>query len=443
MATLNDHVSVTISLAAFTPSRVSFSVPLIIGFHNRFPQIVKTYSSIQEMSEDGFTAEDAEYQVAAKVFSQNPTVAQIKVGRLTGGQTARVMTLLPVAVNETLYRVSVNGVPYSFTSDASATAAEISTGLAAAINAGSQPVTASVSSNNLVITADVVGPDFSISVADSSLWSSIQDTSAVRSSLSSDLVAISQADGNFYAVLMTRNNAADINLVSQWVQANNRILVANAVNFGSIVAAENCLASNTTNLLAVLNTALRTRTFAIFTKNDGDYPAAALVGAILWRIPGSYTAKFKSLLSVSPDFLSTSERLNVEQRSGNHYQTVAGVPIVSTGVMSAGAPFYLDTVILIDWIEARIKEEVFATFTFNEKIPFTDAGISIIGSAVRKVLGAAEENGGIEQGWSVFLPKNANISAIDKSQRFLEGVRFDCKEAGAIHSVAISGRVSP
>jgi hypothetical protein len=443
MATLSDHVSVAISLAAFTPSRQSFSIPLIAGYHTRFPELTRTYSSLQELADDGFTSEDAEYNTAAVIFAQSPTVAQIKVGRLAGAQVARVVTMLPTAVNSTVYEVIINGVSYSFTSDASATAAEISGGLVSAINAGTQAVTASLSTNNLVLTADVAGPDFFVDVGNVALWASIQDTTGARSSLDADLTAIATADENFYALLLTRNNAADLNVAAAWVASRKRILLLNAINYGAIVSAEDNLAANSTNLLADLNAALNTRAFPIFTYHDADNPAAAVVGALLWKTPGTYTAKFKQLLGVQAETLTSTERTNIETRKGNHYQTVAGVPILSQGTMSAGGAYYLDTVIFMDWLEARIKEEVFTAFTFNDKIPFTDAGIAIIASCVRKILGLAESNSAINSGWTVTVPNAASISATDKSNRFLDNVKFDCVYSGAIHSVAISGRVSP
>lgn len=68
--------------------------------------------------------------------------------------------------NDTAYTVTVNGVPFTFTSDATATAAEIMTGLAALINAGSEPVSAGRNGTYLWINPDVRSVPFSLGISD-------------------------------------------------------------------------------------------------------------------------------------------------------------------------------------------------------------------------------------------------------------------------------------
>jgi hypothetical protein len=68
------------------------------------------------------------------------------------------------AVNSTLYTVTLNGVVFQFTSDASATTVEITAGLRDAINAGSEPVRASGSDTPLIVDAAVDGNDFTHAV---------------------------------------------------------------------------------------------------------------------------------------------------------------------------------------------------------------------------------------------------------------------------------------
>lgn len=73
------------------------------------------------------------------------------------------------AVNSTIYTVTINGVDNTYTSDASATTAEIAAGLAAAINASVDvlvtPVTATyVSGATFTVSADVAGTGFTIAV---------------------------------------------------------------------------------------------------------------------------------------------------------------------------------------------------------------------------------------------------------------------------------------
>ena len=67
---------------------------------------------------------------------------------------ARDIKVTPTAENNTLYRVTINGTDYDYTSDADATVAEISSGLASAVNGGAQPVSATDNGTDVDIAGD-------------------------------------------------------------------------------------------------------------------------------------------------------------------------------------------------------------------------------------------------------------------------------------------------
>jgi hypothetical protein len=442
MAVLEDIVRVDIAVQSQSPSRATFAVPLIAGFHTRFAERVRSYSSIDALEDDGFVATDAEHKIASAIFAQSPTVPLIKVGRLAGAQNARVVKLLATARNETAYVVEINGTEFSFTSDVDATAAEIATGLTSAINAGSLPVTASVDTNNLMLTADVSGPDFYVDVTDESLWASIQDTTAARSSLATDLSEILAADPDWYALVLTRNNHLDIAAAAAWIETRKRVLFAGAINFGAIVSAQNNLGSNSTSLVGVLAALTYNRTGTVFTKHEADFPHAALLGAVLPLDPGSWTAHCKTLTGVQASLLSDTERINLEANFGNHYQVVAGINVLFNGYMASGR--FFDLQVFVDWNEARIKEEIFSAMAFSDnKIPYTQAGIDIIENCISKVLDQGTQQGGWAPGTTfVRSPKFSTISAGNKAARLLDDVVFGGTYAGAIHEVEVAGKLT-
>jgi hypothetical protein len=88
------------------------------------------------------------------------------VGRLRKDPdgTAQVDTITPTAANTTQYALSISGKAYFFTSDASGTAAEIVTGLTAAINADADCLATASGSATLVLTAKTAGIGFVTSV---------------------------------------------------------------------------------------------------------------------------------------------------------------------------------------------------------------------------------------------------------------------------------------
>ncbi len=443
MAVLEDVVTVDISVSSRSPSRATFAVPLIVGFHTRFAELVRTYNTVAQMEADGFTSEDAEHALATSILSQSPTVPRIKVGRLTGAQVARVVKLLATARNSSEYSIIINGRTFSFTSDGTATALEIATGLVALVNADlTLAVTASLDGSNLVLTADVAGPDFFVDVADEALWASIQDTTAARGSLAADLAAILVADADWYALCLTRQNHLDAAAAAAFVQTRKRIFVTSTQNFGAIVAAQDNLAAVATNLLGVLGASSYSRSFALFSKHGADFVAEGLLGVVLPKDPGSWTAKFKTVLGSQASNLTPTEQANVEANNGNHYQTIAGIDFVSQGKTASGQ--FLDVIVFSDWLEARIKEEILTAMLFLDKVPFTEAGVGIIENAVLKVLDLGVTQGGLVKGTTyVRSPAVTSISSADKLLRYLDGVTFGGDLAGAVHSARLEGTLAP
>ena len=77
-----------------------------------------------------------------------------EVSRSVDLTRARFIRVTPTAANSTLYRVTINGTNYDYTSDADATVAEITAGLTSAINGGVEPVAATDNGTDLDIAGD-------------------------------------------------------------------------------------------------------------------------------------------------------------------------------------------------------------------------------------------------------------------------------------------------
>jgi len=441
VARIDDSVDIDISVASLTPSRTSFGIPLIAIFHTAFAELVKSYGSIDEVADD-FGTDEATYMAAAAIFSQNPAPSTVKIGRLgSGGQTARVVKLDPNVINSTAYAVSIDGTEYSITSDANATAAEIVDALVSAINAGSQAITASNASDKLTLTGDVAGVDFFVGVGDIALWTSIQDTSTGRGSdLTTDLADIEASDSDWYGLVLTRSNAADTLSVAAWIEARTKVFFPSVLNWGAIVSAENNLSANGTNGLFDLNAASYTRTFPLFSKHDDNFQGAALAGRLLALDPGSYTAKFKTLAGVTVDDLTSTEEAAIETYKGNHYLSVASNSILQEGTASSGR--FIDLTIFLDWLYAEIQSELFAAQLLNDKVPFTQGGMNMLGGCVRKALRRGVDIGGLDaDSLVVSVPTLSSLATADKAARYLNAIRFTADYVGAVHKVRIVGKV--
>ena len=56
---------------------------------------------------------------------------------------------------------------------------------------------------------------------------------------------------------------------------------------------------------------------------------------------------------------------------------------------------WIDIVRFRDWLKMEIQLNVFNVLRVNDKVPYTDKGISLIGNALNGTLQTAQNNGGI------------------------------------------------
>lgn len=132
---LQDIVAVSITRVSSAVTQQGFSTPCILAYQTRrTSDRVHSYASLAEMTAAGYTPDDAAYKIASALWSQPNPPAAIKIGRRANAFTKSVR-LTPEASNSTAYTVECEGLEATYTSDSSATVAEICTNLTTAINA--------------------------------------------------------------------------------------------------------------------------------------------------------------------------------------------------------------------------------------------------------------------------------------------------------------------
>jgi hypothetical protein len=104
---LDSIVNVTITSQTQSISEPGFGTPLILGTNKTFTDLARAYSSISGVAED-FTPQQLEYIAAQAVFSQNPTVEQLYIGRRD--VPVVTMNVTTPLLNQS-YTVAVNGAP--------------------------------------------------------------------------------------------------------------------------------------------------------------------------------------------------------------------------------------------------------------------------------------------------------------------------------------------
>ena len=429
---LSDIVQVNITTQATAPSRVGFGTPLVMAYHTVFPERARIYKSITAMVDDGFAPNDPAVRAVQAILSQNPKVGEVVVGRAANAPTQKI-NLAPVVANDTLYRVTINGVDFDFTSDATATADEITAGLALAINGGSEPVTATDNVGDLDLVTDTAGLLFTLEV-DRQLLK--QANTTVDPGIVADISAVQNENNDWYALHLTSLGKAEIEAAAAYIEAQVKAMIVSSAD-------DDIYTTATTDVGSALSTANYARTALMYhPKSMIQYAGAAWAGKNLPKDPGSITWKFKTLAGVDTVQLTETEITNLENKNVNHFTSVSGISITQQGTMAGGT--FIDITRSVDFLRARLQEFIYAQLANLDKIPFTDEGVAVIEAEVRAVLQL-----GIGQGILaanpepvITVPRVADVSFSDKASRLLPDVEFEATLAGAIHSVQIEGVVS-
>lgn len=431
---LDSIVNVAIDAQTTSPTRKGFGTPLIAGYHDHWVDSrTRVYTSLLGMIADGFVTTDAIYKAARAVFAQNPRPQQIMVGRFTVAATM-TLELTPVVQNLHPYLVTINGAPFTFTSDASATAAEIVDGLVALINAGAEPVTASNAADVLRLVADVAGDLFDVAIDYRDF--DRQDITTDAADVEQQLIDISIENDTWYGLVLVDGGAAAIANAAAYIETVKKVAI--------FVSGDSDILDSvaTTDIASVLQTATYARSAVLFSRNPHEWSNAAWEGNQLPNDPGSSTWKFKTLAGISADVFTETEANTLIAKGANFYQEIAGVSITQNGNTAGGE--FIDVTIFVDWLSARIQERIYGILVNVKKIPFTDPGIALIEAAILAQLREGVNVGGLvdDDVLQVIVPAAADVSPANKAARILTPVTFQGTLAGAVHALVINGTVT-
>lgn len=261
------------------------------------------------------------------------------------------------------------------------------------------------------------------------------------------LDAIFDEDQSWYWINWVKNRTqADVEAVASWAEANKRVFLTASDDVNITDSAV-----EVTSIAYSLKNSGYERSGVLFNEDaDTDWPESAFMAELATRVPGSYTGAFKQLVGVSPSPLTTSKQNTALGKSANIYVTKGGVNITRNGTFAK--PEFIDIIVGIDWLKARLEENIYFQIVNLPKVPFTDAGIAIITGAMRPVFEEGIDNQFISPpafdsdnnqtgGYIITAPLASDISANDKALRQLTGITFKAWLAGAIHKTVINGVV--
>lgn len=189
------------------------------------------------------------------------------------------------------------------------------------------------------------------------------------------------------------------------------------------------------------------RTVAIvYTADDVVNAEAAIVGRMAGLVAGAGTYHAKVVKGVTAENFTKTELDEIHEAGGFAYVMKNGRVATSNGICGSGE--YVDVIESKDYVIQNVRYDVQEVFLNNNKIPYTDEGITKVENAVRNVLAKAANNGMIatdENGQPLystnFAPRSAT-SAQDRATREYNYGTFEFELAGAIHKAKIKGAVT-
>ena len=423
MTELADVINVTVNVADTQITRTGFGTPLIFSLvaNTVFPERVRVYPNLAAVAVD-FAATTKVYKAANAIFSQKRAPTKIKVGRRDVGDASHTAALNAIEAEDSDFYCVLTDYKLS---------AEI------------VEIAAWTEARTKIFAA------------------SSEDVDVLDSGVATDVASLLNLAG-YNRTLYEWHHQAGVDVtgaaytvtsgVATITQAAHGLNVGDPITFsgstGASIDGNNTVASvPTSGTYTVATTAVdeagpvTVNYFARYT-----FPECAWSGYMLPSDPGSETWKFKALAGVVPvpkTILTPTEEANALAKNANLYTPLAGVGHTHEGNMASGR--FIDIQRGIDWIEARIAEEIANRVLNTPKVPYSDAGMAIFEGDIAKVLDLAVTNGilgpildGSGDFYRITIPKVATQLTADRAARTVKGITVQAQMAGAVHSLNIT-----
>lgn len=438
---IEDIVNVSVTKATATVSKVGYGTPMLVGYHTKYLDRVRTYTSLTGMVADGFATTDPLYIMASRLLAQSPRVRRFKIGRRSGApvQSIRITPLdTTVGRHYTFNVVAPGGVSSAIdvVGDATPTQAELATALASAIDALSGVAAVVASSVNVDITCTNAGELAYLTELPLPSILKIDDrTPNPATTIATDMAAIVAADNDWYGFALDSASNAEQAAAAAWAESNQKLFAASTSDTA-------CTDSGSTSDLAyVVSNANYARSFVVYEAARTDnYAGVAWLGRMLPTTPGKATWAFKVLNGVSHTELTDTEKTNLDAKDCNYLRTDSGATFTWRGKTGAGE--WIDITVGSDSLRTDMQERILAAKLANDKIGYDDDGIAIIVAEVKAALAAKVRDDYITPDFIVTYPKASEVSATNKANRELNDIEWNAPLVGAIHSSSISGTIS-
>lgn len=438
MSDLDEIIDIQISVSDKAVSVPNFGTPMLFGYHTAWTSdFVREYSQADDMLTDGFSASHYLYKAALAIKAQDPCPKTFKIGRRSTSLTQIVHMTPTITRAGHVYTWTIAGHTGSYTVGGGATIQIIVEAIQPTIDAYAE-VTATEDNTKIVVTAAAAGApvDFAFGLG----WNVSDETADTTTD--DDLPICSAEDDDWYGLLIADSTSKATTLLgAAFCETKVKEYIAQTPDTacGDSVS--------TTDVMAAVQTAAYKRTIVGYHRSiaGSEWLAAAWMGRTFSIDPGRGTMAFRTLAGVSaddPQIVNASFRSSVLTKSGSYYIRRGGVNITFEG--KAGSGRFGDITRFVDWQQADMQTSVYGLIVNQEKLPYTDGGISQIKGTMLQSLQRGVTVGGLaaEPAPEVTVLAVADQAANDRALRIARGFEFKGRLAGAIHRAVIRGNLS-
>lgn len=264
-------------------------------------------------------------------------------------------------------------------------------------------------------------------------------------SVADDIAAVVAADSSWYGMVAPMLADADIVAAATAIESLPKIAV-----FASSTAAIGTDATD--DVLSQLEAKNFSRSALIFSPGSADKGIdAGIVGGQLPKQPGSTSWAYKPIDGVAVDTLSASQLSKVVGsplsgsfgKNGNVYEQIAGVNVFLPGRMANGS--WIDMVVGTDSLVSVIKSNILQSVVASEKIPYTEAGCSIVEAAIRAAIATHQSYGFLDidpRTVSVTHTPVFMVSATQRLNRIAPDFKFEVRATGAMQTFTLRGSIN-
>ena len=433
---IDDTVSVTVTVYDAAPAVQDFGTIAILAaapYVGEVRSYAPSSAGLSAMVTDGFTVNDEAYRMVSAIASQNPHTARpVKILPRDTGANAQEMEFTPAyttAGKRVLLTLEYLGIDHEVdvTIQAGDAAADIIDDIVTDLGVISG---LTITDGSTKLTIKLTAADAARFHVKSVVGLTMLDVTA-DAGVATDLAAAIILDGDWYGLLLDSTAPAEIAAAAAWALANDKLSAFISLDSNNTTASDG---------VAFDLGALTNHNAVVLVTHDsfgrGD---AGIMGRQFSRTPGSSTWAHKAISGQTPDAWTSAQFSVLRTNGALVYVTDQGVNHTYDGAACSGR--FADITRGIAWLRARIREAVLAQIVNVEKIPYTQAGIGIVESAIYGVLSLAQSNGLLASGWTVTSPELSTISTANKANRILPDIKFAATLAGAIQTVTIDGTV--